>query len=80
MIMDDPAAAAAEYIKAVPRWKLGPMVGTFKLYNEYTYPGQKVLGAMDEARLAKLQDFYLTAGFIKKKVDVADLYTNQFVQ
>ena len=80
MIMDDPAAAAAEYVKAVPRWKVGPMTGTFKLYNQYTYPGQKVLGEMDEARLATLQDFYLKAGFIKKKSNVADLYTNAFVQ
>jgi len=80
MIMDDPAAAAAEYVKAVPRWKVGPMTGTFKLYNEYTYPGQKVLGEMDQARLAKLQDFYLASGFIKEKSDVKDLYTNQFVK
>ena len=55
------------------------MIG-IKLYNQYTYPGQKVLGEMDEARLAKLQDFYLKSGFIKKKSDVKDLYTNQFVK
>lgn len=79
MIMDDPAAAAAEYVKAVPRWKVGPMTGTFKLYNKYTYPGQKVLGEMDEKRLATLQDFYLKAGFIKKTTPVKELYTNQFV-
>ena len=35
---------------------------------------------MDEAQLASLQDFYLKAGFIKKKSPVGDLYTNQFVQ
>ncbi|NQU69812.1 MAG: ABC transporter substrate-binding protein [Rhodospirillales bacterium] len=79
MIMDNPAAAAAEYVKAVPRWKVGPMTGTFKLYNKYTYPGQKVLGEMDAKRLATLQNFYFKAGFIKKKSPVEDLYTNQFV-
>tara|TARA_R110000787_G_scaffold25500_1_gene71690 strand:- start:1830 stop:2783 length:954 start_codon:yes stop_codon:yes gene_type:complete len=78
-IMDDPKQAAADYVKAVPRWKEPAMEATFKLFNEYTYPGQKTLGEMDEARLAKLQDFYFDAGFIKAKSDVKDLYTNQFV-
>jgi len=78
-IMDDPDAAAAEYVKAVPRWKVAPMASTFKLYNKYTYPGQAVLGAMDEKKLTELQDFYHKAGFIKKKSPVKDLYTNQFV-
>ena len=81
-LMKDPVAAANDYVKAVPRWSkaAGAMAGTFKLYNTYTWPGQKTLGAMDEKRLATLQDFYLEAGFIKKKTPVADLYTNQFVQ
>ena len=79
LIMDDPAAAAAEYVKAVPRWKVGAMTGTFKLYNQYTYPGQKVLGEMDEAKLGELQAFYHKAGFIKTTTPVGELYTNQFV-
>ena len=79
-IMNDPQAAAEVFVKAVPRWKVPAIVGTFKMYNEYTYPGQAKLGAMDEKRLASLQDFYLKAGFIKKTSDVKDLYTNQFVQ
>ena len=78
-IMDNPDAAAAEYVKAVPRWKVAPMASTFKLYNKFTYPGQAVLGAMDEKKLTELQDFYHKAGFIKKKSPVTDLYTNQFV-
>ncbi len=80
MIMDDPKNAAEEYVKAVPRWKAPAMEATFKMYNQYTYPGQKVLGEMDEKKLSSLQDFYLKAGFIKNKVPVTDLYTNQFVQ
>ena len=80
-LMNDPAAAAQDYVKAVPRWAkmAGPMTGTFKLYKKYTWPGQKNLGEMNEAQLASLQDFYLKAGFIKKKTPVKDLYTNQFV-
>ncbi len=79
MIMDDPAAAAAEYVRAMPRWKEPAMAATFKMYNEYTYPGQSKLGEMDAKKLASLQDFYLKAGFIKKTTPVEDLYTNQFV-
>ncbi len=81
-LMKDPAAAAKDYVKAVPRWAKSEaaMAGTFRLYNTYTWPGQKVLGAMDEKQLSQLQDFYLKAGFIKKATPVADLYTNQFVQ
>ena len=81
-LMKDPAAAARDYVKAVPRWAKAEkaMAGTFALYNTYTWPGQKVLGAMDETQLSALQDFYLKAGFIKKATPVGDLYTNQFVQ
>lgn len=79
-IMDNPAAAAKDYVKAVPRWKEKAMAATFALYNKYTYPGQQTLGAFDEGKLAALQDFYFKAGFIKKKTPVGDLYTNWFVQ
>lgn len=79
-IMDDPEGAAKDYVKAVPRWTEPAMLATFKLFNQYTYSGQKTLGEMDETKLAALQDFYLKAGFIKEKVAVKDLYTNQFVQ
>lgn len=79
-IMDDPEAAAKEYVKAVPRWQAPAMVATFNMYNKYTYPGQKVLGETDEKQLAALQDFYFEAGFINKKSEVSDLYTNQFVK
>ena len=81
-IMDSPKAAADAYVQAVPRWKdkKRAIVGTFALYNKYVYPGQKTIGLMDEARLAKLQEFYKTQGFIRKIVPVKDLYTNEFVK
>jgi len=53
---------------------------SFKLYNQYVYGGQKVLGEMDEGRLGALQDFYAKEGLIKSKTAVKDLYTNQFVK
>ena len=49
------------------------------LYTEFTYKGQKVLGAMDGDRIAKVQKFYVSEGIVPKEVPVAELYTNQFV-
>jgi NitT/TauT family transport system substrate-binding protein len=81
-IMDDPAAAAADYVKAVPQHagKEAAMTEIFKMYVKYVYQGQKVLGEMDESRLSALQDFYLKQDIIQQKTPVKDLYTNQFVQ
>ncbi|WP_300303300.1 ABC transporter substrate-binding protein [Ferrovibrio sp.] len=81
-IMDDPAAAAADYVKAVPEHagKEAAMTEIFKMYIKYVYEGQKVLGAMDEQRLSALQDFYIKEGIVRDKTPLKDLYTNQFVQ
>jgi NitT/TauT family transport system substrate-binding protein len=81
-IMRDPKGAAADYVKAVPQ-RVGQerqMTRVFELYNQYVYPGQHILGVMDEKRLADLQDFYLKQGIIAKATPVKDLYTNQFVE
>jgi NitT/TauT family transport system substrate-binding protein len=82
MIMIDPAAAAADYVEAVPqhKGKAKAMEAVFRLYNKYVYPGQTTLGVMDEARLKKVQDFYADQGAIRRKSALSDLYTNQFVQ
>ena len=81
-IIDDPKAAAVDYVKAVPEnaGKEAEIGEIFKGYAELVYPGQKVLGEMDEARLSELQDFYMKEGIIQQKTAVKDLYTNQFVQ
>lgn len=81
-IMADPAAAAADFVKATPELagKEDFVTLSFQLYNQYVYGGQKVLGEMDEARLAALQDFYAKEGFIRSKTEMKDLYTNQFVK
>ena len=81
-IMDDPAKTADEFVSFVPEWK-GKEAGVkfaFEMYAKDVYPGQKVLGEIDEQRLAKLQDFYLAKGFIQKATPVAELYTNEFVK
>jgi NitT/TauT family transport system substrate-binding protein len=81
-IMDNPAAAATDFVKFVPEWtgKEGQVKEAFEYYAKLVYPGQKVLGAIDPERLGKLQDFYLAKGIIQKKTPVDELYTNQFVQ
>ena len=79
-IMDNPAGAAKDYIKANPQMKEDEIAEIFRMFNEYVYPGQTVLGEMDEQRLSNLQDFYLAQGIIEKKTPVRDLYTNQFVK
>src|SRR5580693_1248453 len=80
-IMDDPAAAATDFVKFVPEWtgKEGQVKEAFDYYDKLVYPGQKVLGAIDPERLSKLQDFYLAKGIIQTKSPVDDLFTNQFV-
>lgn len=81
-IMDDPAAAAVDYVKAVPQHagKEKDMTEIFKMYIKYVYEGQKVLGEMDEARLSALQDFYIKEGIVRDRTPVKDLYTNAFIK
>src|ERR1700747_2697019 len=81
-IMDDPDAAATDFVKFVPEWtgKEGQVKEAFAYYAKLFYPGQKQRGEVDPERVAKLQDFYLKAGIIEKKSPVDDLFTNQFVK
>src|ERR1700732_3020895 len=81
-IMDDPDAAANDFVKFVPEWtgKEDQVKEMFAYYDKLIYPGQKELGAVDPERMAKLQDFYLKAGIIEKKSPVDDLFTNQLVK
>ena len=81
-IMADPEQAARDYVKAVPQHegKEKAMEAVFRLYNQYVYPGQETLGAMDADRLAALQDFYVGQDIVRQAVPVEDLYTNRFVE
>jgi NitT/TauT family transport system substrate-binding protein len=81
-IMDDPDKAAVDFVKFVPEWsgKEDQVKEAFVYYDKLVYPGQKVLGAVDPDRVAKLQDFYLAKGIIQNKSPVDDLFTNQFVE
>jgi NitT/TauT family transport system substrate-binding protein len=80
-IMDDPDKSATDFVKFVPEWtgKENQVKEAFAYYDKLVYPGQKVLGAVDPERVAKLQDFYFAKGIIQKKTPVDELFTNQFV-
>jgi NitT/TauT family transport system substrate-binding protein len=81
-IIDDPNAAADDFVKFVPEWKgkEGAVKAAFAYYDKLVYPGQKDLGEVNVERLTKLQDFYLAKGIIQKKTPVDELYTNQFIK
>jgi NitT/TauT family transport system substrate-binding protein len=81
-IMDDPNAAAVDFVKFVPEWngKEDQVKEAFAYYDKLIYPGQKQLGEVDPVRVAKLQDFYLAKGIIEKKSPVDELYTNEFIK
>ncbi len=79
-IMRDPKAASIAYVAHVPahKGKEDYIQRVFEMYNKYVYTNQKVLGQMDEGRLAELQKFYVSNGIVPKEVGVKELYTNQF--
>ncbi len=81
-IMADPAAAARDYVKAVPQHagKEAAMQRVFEMYVKYVYKGQNPVGPMDVQRLAGLQEFYLKQGIIERATPVDQLYTDQFVR
>jgi NitT/TauT family transport system substrate-binding protein len=81
-IMDNPDKSADEFVSFVPEWKgkEGAVRFALQMYAKSVYPGQKQLGEVDVARLTKLQDFYLSKGFIQKATPVAELYSNEFVK
>ncbi|NYT67827.1 ABC transporter substrate-binding protein [Pusillimonas noertemannii] len=80
-IINDPASAAKDYIKAVPAYQgKEDYVGrVFKLYNELVYAGQKHPGEIDPDRLGALQDFYVKEGIVGKAIPLDELYTNAFI-
>ncbi len=80
-IMADPEAAADVYVKALPQYadKKADVVKIMIDYKNKIYAGQAKPGAMDPDKLAKLQEFYLKEGIIRRATPVAELYTNEFL-
>lgn len=80
-IIQNPKAAAAVYVKAVPAYagKEATVERIFAMYRDRVYGKQKVLGEMDAKRLDVVQKFYVAEGIVPKAAPLTDLYTNQFI-
>jgi NitT/TauT family transport system substrate-binding protein len=81
-VMKEGKGVIPDYIRGAPGFKGREafLEEVIALYTEYTYRGQKVLGAMDADRLATVQKFYVSQGIVAKEAPVNDLFTNQFLQ
>ena len=81
-VIADPVAAANVYAQAVPDFaeKHDWLVAVLTNYRDRTYKGQAVPGAVDPARMAMLQDFYVQQQIVPQAQNLDTLYTNQFVQ
>ena len=81
-IMADPSKATADYIAAVPSQagNARQVQTILERWAAITYPGQPLLGQMDANTFRGLQDFYFAEKIIRKKADVAELFTNRFVE
>ena len=81
-LIDDPAAAAIDYVKAVPQrqGQEKQVQRVFELYKIYVYGKQNVIGEMNREQLTQLQDFYVKQGISRQAFPVDDLYSNAFVK
>lgn len=83
-IAEDPAAAAAEYVKLVPQHSENQagVEAILRAYAELIYPEgeNQPLGTFNPDRIKAVQDFYVDAGLVRTAVPVEDLYTNEFAQ
>lgn len=81
-VMKQGKGVVPDYIAGAPAFKGKEkfIAEVIDHYIEFTYKGQKQLGAMDPERLARVQKFYVSQGIVPKETPVNELYTNQFVQ
>jgi NitT/TauT family transport system substrate-binding protein len=81
-VINDPTAAAATYVSAVPdrKGQEKQVQRVFELYKQYVYGGQRIPGEMNRDQLAKLQAFYVKQGISQWAQPVDDLFTNEFVE
>ena len=80
-IMKEGAGVIPDYLAAVPAMKGKEefLRENVTLYIEYVYKGQQTPGAMERARLDRVQKFYVSQSIVAKESPLDDLYTNQFV-
>ena len=81
-VRDNPAKAAVEYVSFMPSYKGKEkfVEEVLTYYSKNVYSGQNKTGEFDPKRVSALQDFYLKEGIIRERIDLNNLFTNQFVQ
>ena len=81
-ILQDPAAAARVFTKAIPSYagKEDKVERTMAMYIEHVYGKQTRLGKIELDRVIKSRDFYLSEGIIHDVEPVDNYYTNKFVE
>jgi len=81
-VLKEGKAVVPDYIAGNPTFKGKEsfVEEVVELYIEFTYKGQRQLGAMDPERLDQVQKFYVSQGIVPKAVPVSELYTNQFIK
>jgi NitT/TauT family transport system substrate-binding protein len=81
-IIDDPAAAAKDYVIHVPerQGQEQKVQRIFELYKRYVYGQQTRLGEMNPEQLKALQAFYVSHEITRNALPLDDLYTNQFIE
>lgn len=81
--IDDPAAAARDYVTGVPQQagKAADVEAILKRYVADVYPvvPPMTLGLFDPKRLATVQRFYIDNKIIETAVPVEELYSNDFI-
>lgn len=82
-IIDDPAAAAREYVGFVDRHaeNVEQIERIMRFYVDSVYaPAEgRALGRFSEAELQQIQDFYVANEIVNAAVPIADTYSNDFV-
>jgi NitT/TauT family transport system substrate-binding protein len=80
-VMKEGKGVVPDYVAGAPGFKGKEdfVAEVVALYTEFTYKGQKTLGAMDPDRLSAVQKFYVAQGIVPKESPLNELYTNQFV-
>lgn len=82
-IMDNPEAAAKTYVAAVPQHtgKEKVIEDIMRRYNKLVYPTANPadLGKFDEARMARVQKFYVDNGIVQTAVPIKDTFTNAMI-
>lgn len=82
-IMADPDASAKAYVAAVPQHagKEAIIAGIMRRYGKLVYAtaSPAALGLFDEARMARVQKFYVETGIVPIAVPIAETFTNAMI-